>query len=73
MRHTSRKSSFSVAAAVGHNHHAVGVDVAKHCVEDVAFVGEVGVEAGEPEVPVSGYLMARLKLLKRWECSGNWR
>jgi len=46
---------FSVAAAAGNDSHAVGVDVAEHCVEDFAFVNEIGVEVGEPDAPVLGH------------------
>jgi len=46
---------FSVAAAAGHNSHAMGVDVAEHCVEDFTFIGKVGVEVGEPDAPVLGH------------------
>lgn len=60
---------FSVTAAAGHDSHAVGVDIAEHCVEDIAFVGEVGVEVGEPDAPVLGHF-GLFELLKRWKGSG---
>lgn len=46
---------FFVAAAAGLDSHAHAVDVGHHGVDDLAFVGEVGVEVGEPDAPVSGH------------------